>query len=458
VIQKLAVFAYRWGEDEWQGNIKDEWESFVRFRTAEILPYGLKRKGKRLRPSSLTILQDSFFSALFGTWSAIKNSVLTIDPRDVTFAYLLFPRLFHVRLEVASAWSEEAEAGPFVSDFDIHKLSDVRSMLDPETGWLTQSPSFADRLRPVLGKNGEEIVSQAQIDWAKSNWLKACKKARDEYGHLRKSHPKSTMRRRNPHESILSILKMENPLLAFQMLCLGLQHEIVELRSCAHACLIRDQVLIGIMVQCAFRNTTLIQIDINHLTYDEERRTWRLSIPRHFFKNENGPFFVSPNKETRDYERDLIDQYGLYDALEAYFGWARNEILAGTETNALLVSAPRRTRRKTRGLRVSSEVGRFARGAIASLLKRITARHLGFKPITGKGIEGIKGFSVHAFRHILATGILKLSKSRNPWQEAADAIHDGEEVVRKNYARYVPRDREDDLMKTLRSGFAPKPD
>jgi hypothetical protein len=451
VIQKLSVFQYRWGEDEWQGSIGNEWDRLASFRTATIVPYGLKRKGKLLRKSSLRILQV-FFSSLFGTWSAISNPVFTIDPRDVSFAYLLFPRLFHIRLEVASGWSEQAGADAVLSAFDINKLSDLRGLLDPETGWLTQAPDLAERLRPIVGANGEVIVSQEQIDWTKSNWAEACEKARKEYGAIRRSHAKSVTRKRDPFEGILPILRLENPFIAFAMLCQGLQNEVVEPRSPAHACLIRDRVMAGIMVQCAPRNETLSSADVDHLTYDKDRREWILRIPRRLFKNENGPYFVSANGEVRDYEWTLIDQYGLYDAIEEYFGWVRESILAGNKTKALLVCAPRRLR-KARGLRRAAEPGRILPATIKSITYRLTARHVGFKTQTKAGIEGIKHFPPHAFRHILATGTLKLSDRSDRWQKAADAIHDSVDAVRKHYARYVPRDRADDLRETMRTGF-----
>lgn len=452
VLKKQSAISYRWGEAEWEHfDARAEWDAFVNFRTADILPYGMRRSDRRPREKSFVIYQD-YFSALFGTWTAEKNPVFTMDPHDASFAYLVFPRLFHIRLEVASGWSKQCGGAGLVPVADIQRLNEIRALLDPSTGWLTQSPHLAEKLKPITGKQGEVIVSQAQIDTAKANWRDACNDARAEYGEIRKSYRKHCKRRRDPHEQVLAILKLENPLSAFQMLCSGLQREPVEPRSYGHACLIRDQVLIGILTQCAFRRETLSRLDLNHLEFDDKQGEWFIRGPRHVFKNEIGPYFVSPNGEVRDYERRLMDRHGLYAAIQSYLGWAREVVLAGGETNALLVSAPRR-KRKSRGLSRQIESGRFLGGSIRSLVYRLTARHVGYKPKTGQGIQGITRFPPHAFRHILATGVLKASTASNPWQEAADAIHDGEDVVRKNYARYVPRDREQQLMKTLEAAF-----
>lgn len=458
VIQRLAKMRYRWGEDEWmQEEINAEWEALVRFRTSLVAPPNMKRKGKRWRAGTVDILRENF-STIFGTWSSIANPIFTIDPRDISFAYLLFPSLIHHRLTVAVEWSKEAGGDEVLPNFDLQNLSHIRAFLHPDTGWITQSAHLGSRLVPVVGKNGDVIVSQEDIDRVNANWKEECKKARDEHGELRRSHAKCERRNRDPQEPVFSILELENPLVAFQMLSSGLQNETVEYRSYAQACLIRDQVLVGILTLCAPRGKTIIDANVEHLVYDEKRKVWMFRIPREFFKNERGPYFKSPNGEVRDYARDLFDQYGLYDAIEQYFAWARDVILAGNKTDALIVSAPRRER-KGRGLKKTTEKGRFIREGLRSVLHRITARHVGYKPQTGAGIKGVTHFGAHAFRHILATGVLKLAMGAgtgNPWLLAADAIHDSEAVVRKHYARHVPRDREQSLMTTIQLGFAAK--
>jgi len=452
VLKKQRSIPYRWGEAEWEYfDVRAEWDSYVSFRTGDDLPFGMNRADRIPREKTFVLYQD-YFSSLFGTWTAVKNAVFTMDPHDVSFAYLVFPRLFDIRLQVARGWSKECGGGGATPVADIQRIHEIRGLLHPETGWLTQSPELAEKLKPVISKKGEVIVSQEDIDKVTTSWREACDRARVEYAKMQKSHRKHCKRRRNAHESVLPILKLQNPALAFQMLGLGLLREPVEQRSYGHACLVRDQVLIGIMIQCAFRRETLSKLNLNHLEYDASEKVWWLRIERECFKNEDGPYFVRPSGEVQDYGRRLKDRYGLYDAIELYLSWARGVVLAGSETNALLVCAPRR-KRKSRGLKFHPENGRFIPGSINKLVDRLTARHVGYKPKTGEGIEGVTSFPPHAFRHILATAVLKASTANNPWQEAADVIHDGEEAVRKNYARYVPRDREHRLTATMEAAF-----
>ncbi|MEH2480196.1 hypothetical protein V1282_003553 [Nitrobacteraceae bacterium AZCC 2146] len=453
-VAKLSKQPYRWKEADWCSETKYEWETFLAFQNDALVPFGMNRKQRKAgwKPDTSKMFYD-YFCSLFGTWSATNNPVFKMDTGDVALGYLVFPRLVHLRLQVALGWSKELGAGAYLPNFDIQRLIPLRAMLHSETGWITQSPHLAQRLKPIIGKDGKIIISQAEIDHACADWPRACRQAWEEYGRLKKSHKQSGQRRRDTHKDIMPILKLSNPLVAFQTLCTGLQNDRFELRSYAHAIQLRDQVLAGLLTQCAFRRNTLRLLDLEHLSYDAERNIWALRVPREIFKNQDGPYFVSPNREVRPfYERDLIDQFGLYEALNQYLCWGRTLILAGTDTQALLICGKRRAR-KPGSVNYEGEQGRFQSSSVQKLTKQLTGRYVGYKPKTGRGLEGIKQFPPHAFRHILATGILKLSKSRQPEQEAADAIHDSIDMVRSNYARYVPRDREKTLMATLQSGF-----
>lgn len=77
--------------------------------------------------------------------------------------------------------------------------------------------------------------------------------------------------------------------------------------------------------------------------------------------------------------------------------------------------------------------------ALATRVRAFTARHLGYDAAAGTGIKGITALSPTAFRHIVATSLIK-RYPRHP-QIAADAIADGVEVTLETYARYLPEDR-----------------
>jgi hypothetical protein len=91
---------------------------------------------------------------------------------------------------------------------------------------------------------------------------------------------------------------------------------------------------------------------------------------------------------------------------------------------------------------------------LGKLVHGITGRHLRYDPETGTGIPGITSFPGHAVRHIVATGVLKQAVNNpvvpyaDPWQLAADAIHDGKRTVMV-YVQYLPMDRVADLLAVL---------
>src|SRR5262249_45178793 len=144
------------------------------------------------------------------------------------------------------------------------------------------------------------------------------------------------------------------------------------------------------------------------------------------------------------YERDLMDSYGLYAAIEHYLKLGRGLILGGCETRALFVVRP--TERVGVRKQQSSwcEKGRMTTAYLGRLVHGITGKYLRHDPMTGAGIPGIASFPGHAIRHIIATGVLKQavndpSPNADPWHLAADAIHDGVSTV-KAYVQYLPRD------------------
>ncbi len=450
-LKRMKRNKYRLTAEQWKMlGLAQEWQSLIDFRTLELLPHRWKRAGRRWSPATIE-MNRTFFSALFGAWVCDGNTKFSMDLEDVGFGYLVFPKMFHLRLELAQEWCRAMNLPVELPRYDVSKLPDIRTMLNPITGWITQSPDLANRLKPVADYNGKIIISAAEIEAVRKDWPSACARARAEYAALGRSLRSIDQRRRRSHEPVRAILEMENPLLAFKMLCEGVAAERVAPDTLAYACQRRDQVILGILTQCGFRRHTMAWLDLEHLRYDEKTKRWSMRVPSTLYKNKDGPYFKSPNGEEREYfERELMDRYGLYSAIEKYLSWGRSFILEDLKTDALFASVRRKARR-VGGM--VWEPGRFIDPSMTHLVERMTAKHLSYKPGTGEGIKGVVRFGPHAFRHILATAVLKLAIDGNAEQQAADAIQDSVATVRQNYARYVPRDREKKLVKTLDQAF-----
>jgi hypothetical protein len=441
---------------DWPEAAEAEFRDFEKFRTAPIVPYGMARPPKLLRPKTLSLIRD-ILNSLYGFWSTSVNPQFSIDPMDVGMGYAVFPRLVHSSWEFTVLRNGTDGTPRALKKWDLEKARHMLRLLDPRTGFITQSPRLADRIVPVRDRDGNYLVSPEDIARVKADWVGACAKAREEYADLRRSQSKVAEYGTDQLASIEAILRLPNPLDAFRMLCTGVRRIFLRAkRDLAGAEAVRDVVLVGLLTQCAFRACTVEQLNLEHLVRDPETGRWWMRVPRELFKNANGPYFrIGRTNAFRPfYERELQDKHGLYDAIEAYLEWARKRVLYNKQdyhTDALIVTVPR----KSSGVRrkfVPTEPGRTRREYVTYRVRHLTGKHVAYDPATGKGIKGATRFPTHRFRAILATGVLKLSKGAHPKAEAADAIHDSEETV-EVYLRFVPQDRAASLDRTLRTAF-----
>lgn len=428
-----------------------EWNDYVRFRTSPVVPRGMKRHKTILAPTTLKMMRD-MFASLYGFCTTPLNREFRIDPMNVGMALLLFPDLVHASWDFVLA-----RTGKPPTRWNVDWVRKWMRLIDADLGFVTQSPSLADRLVPIRDVRGRYLVSPKDIARVKADWPGACAEARKEYAALRESQSDAVELAEDPLAEIEEILKLPNPLDAFRMLCQGVRQKFQRAkRDAVGAAAVRSVVLTGLLTQCAFRGFTIEQLNIEHLVRNPDTGRWWMRVPRQLFKNKNGPFFQIG--QTRSfipfYERELLDKHGLYEAIDAYLDWARARILKnqkGYETDALFVTTPR----ARRGLRARSnhdEPGRINHDYLAILVHELTAEHVGWNAKTGTGIKGIVSFPTHRFRAILATGIMKCSKGRRPKREAADAIHDSENTV-EIYLRFLPRDSADDVTRTMDESY-----
>jgi integrase len=280
---------------------------------------------------------------VFGSWTTPLNPKLCMDPDDVTLALLVFPRMFHERLVFALARDAAAKGVDegALTKFEVDQIRWVKSLLDPETGWLTQMPQLAERLVPVTARDGEVLVSEADIARVRADWKAACAHARQEYAAMKASNLKHVKRSRDPHATVRPILLLANPLSALAMLCRGLERDMVGLDPEPLAYAARDAFIVGMLAQTGFRKGTVEAMDLDDIRFDETRGKWCLRVPAHRFKNgKSGPYFGTGYGRRHHYERDLLDSYGLYDAIDHYLKTGRGLILGEGRTRALFVVHP----------------------------------------------------------------------------------------------------------------------
>jgi hypothetical protein len=93
----------------------------------------------------------------------------------------------------------------------------------------------------------------------------------------------------------------------------------------------------GLKAQTFLRPGTEQRLNTENLVCRVERgkTVWRVQAPKEMFKNHRSPAMKD------DLNRKLVDLGGVfYDIIEEYLEWARDCLLAGAKTDALIVRTP----------------------------------------------------------------------------------------------------------------------
>jgi hypothetical protein len=265
-------------------------------------------------------------------------------------------------------------------------LKIVRSLLHPETGYLTQSWSV---FGAKLSVPSEDLWRQLCLDTYEA--VRA--KARD-YGEVE-------VKSREPFAPIKSMLDLANPLDGVADAVKRMDAQRPSTAGIAEALWARDRLLLKLCASNPLRKKNLQLLTYaadgtGHLRKDGDG--WRICIDKSEFKNAKGA------AKHRPYRMPVRKE--VWSDIERYLTVYR-PMLADDNNSFVFVGSASRT------------------GPWKSL-----ARH--FFTITKRYFVRCPGSGPQCMRHIVATSILKTRP--NDWSTAAWALHDLEETVRKNYA------------------------
>lgn len=412
-----------------------QWRDICALRTSRIAPLRMRRPARPWAAGSIDI-HRSRFAALFGWLTARRGDGLCVPVADLTFAMLVFPAVTHGFLSWRAERNLDLADRAYFTKVDLTTLECAAAHVDPELGWIGQSPGLAATLRPIPG-----LVEASEIDAVRADWHGACRDAQELYRNQKREMRRFVTEGRDQQARVRPILEMPDPFVALRMIAEGVRRDWLEAEPGTRhrATGVRDVVMNGILSQTALRTGTMLKLRWSDDARGHLRREadgWWLRIPRQLFKNGNAGWFVRPGGGFRDYERRLIDAHGLYGALDEYTRHGRDLLLAGQAGDHLVVGGKR---------------GTFTGVALYFAVERIAARHLGPAGVGG-GIPGMTyGFGTHGYRHILATATLKRTSD---FELAADAIHDAVQTVRDHYAHWMPEDRRSALDSVLAQGLA----
>lgn len=423
---------------EWPEFARQEFDSYADFKMSEKPRRGMKRNGT-WRPATKEKSEEdlaSFFGAISLPPDADDERLrgLGFPKSQLTLALLACPAVVEWYVNF------RCEARNQYTEYPIGLLGDFISMLQPETGWLRQSPHLAGRLK-AFAEGGtsyipQELVARAQVDWdgVCDDAIKECNEL------ISKIKPRVSVAR-DPFHRIEGLLAYDDPMMPYGIMIEEMRRDLPNRHTqpVYYHTGVRDLVLIILAVLTGFRRTTLVLLDY---TGDESGHIYMkdgkyvLSVPRKLFKNENSSFF-KVNRIKEDYLNILPDKFGLYKILKEYLEVSRPFLMKryhsrSNECPLFITSAgtgPAGTEPAT--ARMKAELA-------STIFARKVERYLVENKYRGTGIAKVKRTGLHSVRYV--RGVKTFRKTQS-FQLAGDANQNSERTARRHYSRITTAER-----------------
>jgi integrase len=276
----------------------------------------------------------------------------------------------------------------------------VSSLLRPGKGYLYLHPEYAEKL-------GTRIAAPT--------WQEQCVKTRDAVNRRLKKILKAKKRRdrnqydfgRDPSENIKTILDQKRPLVILQGMVKAMLADLLPDYAPAQerARQYRDIILVALLCANPLRvhMFSIMEFDKHLMCRDDG--SWWLYFNQGAFKNRRAL--------KSDYEVKVAEElWPLLDIYKKEF----HPILVGSSHSTYVFPSSRNLARTRAGSRMSEE-------GLSEIVEMMTELY----------IPGSEGFRAHAFRHIIATDIIK-KDPRLGFFIAAKALHDKLETVEEQYS------------------------
>lgn len=435
-IRGLNEKVYRLKFKNWPDRLKAEFVALSEYKTA---PSGLSNKKRRGKWAKETVTfariqLESFFGFLClpADHSDPELRGLGLPVESLTLAWLAVQDAVEKYLDFCCLRAGAHNTG---TETFINMWT---STLQPDGGWLWLHPELLERLPEPL---------QQKVD-AGGGWQAYCRSVvlelKDSLASLKRNG--QIKQTREPMWAIGPILDHAEPLSLIDA-ALRLTRQELEARGRPNEMVgrnlavgWRDYVCFSIMARLGLREKhwglfTYYADGSGHLRHDPTDG-WQLLIPHVDFKNfRNQKIFTSHSREgvlclTFSALKPLQP---LIPVLELYIKEVR-PIIAG-EGNFLFPTF--------NGTAMS---GHSLYAQFATWTRKYLSQY-SFKPTA---IKGVLPFGPHAMRDILATHFIKTTRDISL---AANILLDSEEMVRKHYARFLPKDRMESAMAKLAGAF-----
>jgi len=412
-----------------------EMNALLKFKTATLTAFGFQRNG--VWNGETASQKVEHLGLMFGALASDPRSTVNgagVPLDSICFAMLIFPAVWDWYLQ----WRERRRG--FYTKWEVDMLSVVLSMTRAETGWIRQTPTLADRLRPVPG-----MISETQIEHARADWNGACDAFYKHARHRIREIQRVARIHRDPFEPILPVLEADSPVGEYRKI----SEEILRLmpdetrypRPAAEA--VRSFLLIRLGMHTGLRQRNLRELLVcprgrtptperhledkkrGELRWSDRDHGWELLIPSVAFKNSTSSFFGS-----KPFRLVLPDLAGLYEMIDAYIERHRARLIGdAVDPGTFFVKSVKRT----------SADASYNQNTFYEAWRLTIQRYGIYNPYTGRGaIKGLLPHGPHNVRDVLATHILKQTGS---YEQASYAIQDTPAMVQQHYGRFLPQDK-----------------
>jgi integrase len=413
----------------WEKYLEEEFQDLVKFKSGPVKRSGVKRyrnaewttsEGGKLGTAELnkTNLQ-SFFGYLC---LPIESSDLTLCGKGYSKKKLTLGLLADKEL-VEDFITEFKKLRSFdkYNNGHILFLNIVTSLLRPESGYLYLNPQFALK----IGLSGNLKEWQEKCVDTRNRLLEIAK----DIQYAKDSGSNDFRKGRDPKEPIVDILALPNPLIALTDL-LGVMLSDLDTYSSGtrKAVFFRDILLIALLIAnpLRIRMFSIMKFDRNLIRKDDG--SWWISFKREDFKNRKSI--------ASDYEVLVVPE--LIPLIERYKKEFRPLLFGAEESDYVFLreSSPRAEKPKAKKLKAKKPKSLIYKVKhilenIYILTPKVLSERISIQ--TKKYMPLSPGFRTHAFRHIVATSIIK-SNPENGFFLASKVLHDKLETVEENYS------------------------
>jgi integrase len=354
----------------------------------------LKGASIKLENLSLALLADKELVENYLEFRKLRSG-LRVKPIDGSTSANLPPH----KISANGRWEYYDKGGKY-NEGSLQVLSYTLSLLHPRTGYLCQHPEFSEKL-------GARMTAET--------WEEQCRGTRDRvnkiYKYILQMEKKGDRENydfgRDPKELIQWILDLPRPIFILQEMIKDMLEDLLpgSALMVERARQYRDILLVALL--CA--NPLRIRM-FSNLMFDKNliRRndgSWWLKFGRRAFKNRRAL--------KSDYHVRIAEE--LWPILDRYKEEFHPVLVGSTESKYVFVGAGHGPQAREIGKPICEE-------SLSRIIRNLTELYL----------PGAIGFRAHAFRHIIATDIIK-KDPRLGFFLAAIALHDKLQTVEKEY-------------------------